>query len=609
MSDSMKNLFHLNPYFLRYPKHLFGGVAFVILSVLFQTYPAVFIREAFASVELAIAHGVTDALHQDLLRYSLLILFFSALRGLFTFLMRQTLIVMSRHIEYDLKNDLYAQYQNLDAAFYRKNNTGDLMNRISEDVSRVRMYLGPAVMYSINTFFATLLALIFMFRVDVELSLWVLAPMPLLVWAIYKVSDRINKASQDVQEQQSRMSTFAQETFSGIRVLKAFAAEDSQKSRYQKAAEDSYQKNARLFEINALFQPLMLLLVGLSTVLAVWIGGLGVIEGKWSSGVIAEFIYYVNLLTWPIASIGWVMSLIQRAEASMARIHEFMQERPIVIGPLDGYRPDHVRGEWTFENVGFTYPDTGIEALNGVDFKIEPGELVVITGKTGSGKSTLAQLLVRSMDPTSGRILLDGVDLRNWDLPTLRKHIAFVPQDAFLFSDTVGNNLRFGSPFERSEEQVITASKWASVHEDIAGFSSGYDTEIGERGVSLSGGQKQRISIARALLKEAPILVMDDALSAVDTKTESTIVQVLPQAVSGRTVLLIAQRLTVGPQADKIVVLDQGKVAELGTHKKLLEESGIYASFVQLQSQEKKKGIEVTNEPRDHKTKNTKGTA
>lgn len=605
----MKNLFHLNPYFLRYPKHLFGGVAFVILSVLFQTYPAVFIREAFASVELAIAHGVTDALHQDLLRYSLLILFFSALRGLFTFLMRQTLIVMSRHIEYDLKNDLYAQYQNLDAAFYRKNNTGDLMNRISEDVSRVRMYLGPAVMYSINTFFATLLALIFMFRVDVELSLWVLAPMPLLVWAIYKVSDRINKASQDVQEQQSRMSTFAQETFSGIRVLKAFAAEDSQKSRYQKAAEDSYQKNARLFEINALFQPLMLLLVGLSTVLAVWIGGLGVIEGKWSSGVIAEFIYYVNLLTWPIASIGWVMSLIQRAEASMARIHEFMQERPIVIGPLDGYRPDHVRGEWTFENVGFTYPDTGIEALNGVDFKIEPGELVVITGKTGSGKSTLAQLLVRSMDPTSGRILLDGVDLRNWDLLTLRKHIAFVPQDAFLFSDTVGNNLRFGSPFERSEEQVITASKWASVHEDIAGFSSGYDTEIGERGVSLSGGQKQRISIARALLKEAPILVMDDALSAVDTKTESTIVQVLPQAVSGRTVLLIAQRLTVGPQADKIVVLDQGKVAELGTHKKLLEESGIYASFVQLQSQEKKKGIEVTNEPRDHKTKNTKGTA
>jgi ATP-binding cassette subfamily B protein len=600
----MKNLFYLNRYFLRYPKHLFGGVAFVILSVLFQTYPAVFIREAFASVELAIAHGVTNALHQDLLRYSLLILFFSALRGLFTFLMRQTLIVMSRHIEYDLKNDLYAQYQHLDAAFYRKNNTGDLMNRISEDVSRVRMYLGPAVMYSINTFFATLLALIFMFRVDVELSLWVLAPMPFLVWAIYKVSDRINKASQDVQEQQSRMSTFAQETFAGIRVLKAFAAEDAQKSRYQQAAEDSYQKNARLFEINALFQPLMLLLVGLSTVLAVWIGGLGVIEGKWSSGVIAEFIYYVNLLTWPIASIGWVMSLIQRAEASMARIHEFMQEKPLVLGPVNGYCPDHVRGEWTFDNVGFTYPDTGIQALSEVNFRVQPGEMVVITGKTGSGKTTLAQLLVRSMDPSSGRILLDGVDLREWDLPTLRKHIAFVPQDAFLFSDTVGNNLRFGSPFERSQEQVETAAKWAAVHDDIVGFSSGYETEIGERGVSLSGGQKQRISMARAFLKEAPILLMDDALSAVDTKTEATIVKALPAAVSGRTSLLIAQRLSVGSKADKILVLDCGKVAEYGSHKNLLEKKGIYASLVQLQSQQKKQGLEGTNAPRKSETKN-----
>ena len=600
----MKNLFYLNRYFLRYPKHLFGGVAFVILSVLFQTYPAVFIREAFASVELAIAHGVTNVLHQDLLRYSLLILFFSALRGLFTFLMRQTLIVMSRHIEYDLKNDLYAQYQHLDAAFYRKNNTGDLMNRISEDVSRVRMYLGPAVMYSINTFFATLLALIFMFRVDVELSLWVLAPMPFLVWAIYKVSDRINKASQDVQEQQSRMSTFAQETFAGIRVLKAFAAEDAQKSRYQQAAEDSYQKNARLFEINALFQPLMLLLVGLSTVLAVWIGGLGVIEGKWSSGVIAEFIYYVNLLTWPIASIGWVMSLIQRAEASMARIHEFMQEKPLVLGPVNGYCPDHVRGEWTFDNVGFTYPDTGIQALNEVNFRVQPGEMVVITGKTGSGKTTLAQLLVRSMDPSSGRILLDGVDLREWDLPTLRKHIAFVPQDAFLFSDTVGNNLRFGSPFERSQEQVETAAKWAAVHDDIVGFSSGYETEIGERGVSLSGGQKQRISMARAFLKEAPILLMDDALSAVDTKTEATIVKALPAAVSGRTSLLIAQRLSVGSKADKILVLDSGKVAEYGSHKNLLEKKGIYASLVQLQSQQKKQGLEGTNAPRKSETKN-----
>ena len=307
----------------------------MVASVVFQTYPAIFIREAFASVEVAIESRVTNKLNQSLLKYGLLILLFSSLRGLFTFLMRQTLIVMSRHIEYDLKNDLYAQYQRLDAAFYRQNNTGDLMNRISEDVSRVRMYLGPAVMYSINTFFATVLTLVFMFRVDVALSFWVLAPMPLLVWAIYRVSDRINRASHAVQEQQSAMSTFAQETFSGIRVLKAFAAEKAQSNRYKGASEKSYQVNAELFEINALFQPLMLLLVGLSTLLAVWIGGVGVVEGKWSSGVIAEFIYYVNLLTWPIASIGWVMSLIQRAEASMERIHQFLQAEPVVHGPAN----------------------------------------------------------------------------------------------------------------------------------------------------------------------------------------------------------------------------------------------------------------------------------
>ncbi|MEY4865011.1 MAG: hypothetical protein RLZZ114_440, partial [Bacteroidota bacterium] len=486
----MRHLLLLNSYFLRYPKHLIGGVIFVVASVVFQTYPAIFIREAFGSVEVAIENGVTNELNQNLLKYGLLILLFSALRGLFTFLMRQTLIVMSRHIEYDLKNDLYAQYQRLDAAFYRKNNTGDLMNRISEDVSRVRMYLGPAVMYSINTFFATVLTLVFMFRVDVALSLWVLAPMPLLVWAIYRVSDRINRASHAVQEQQSAMSTFAQETFSGIRVLKAFAAEKAQSNRYKSASEKSYQVNAELFEINALFQPLMLLLVGLSTLLAVWIGGLGVVEGKWSSGVIAEFIYYVNLLTWPIASIGWVMSLIQRAEASMERIHQFLQAEPVVNGPANGYKPEHIRGEWTFESVSFVYLDSGIEALHDFNLRVEPGELVVLTGKTGSGKSTLVQLMVRSMDPTSGRILLDGVDLREWDLEYLRKQVAFVPQDAFLFSDTVAENLRFGTTCELSDLELVEAAQAAAVHEDVLGFEKGYETVVGERGVALSGGQK-----------------------------------------------------------------------------------------------------------------------
>ena len=556
----------------------------MVASVVFQTYPAIFIREAFGSVEVAIENGVTNELNQNLLKYGLLILLFSALRGLFTFLMRQTLIVMSRHIEYDLKNDLYAQYQRLDAAFYRKNNTGDLMNRISEDVSRVRMYLGPAVMYSINTFFATVLTLVFMFRVDVALSFWVLAPMPLLVWAIYRVSDRINRASHAVQEQQSAMSTFAQETFSGIRVLKAFAAEKAQSNRYKSASEKSYQVNAELFEINALFQPLMLLLVGLSTLLAVWIGGLGVVEGKWSSGVIAEFIYYVNLLTWPIASIGWVMSLIQRAEASMERIHQFLQAEPVVNGPANGYKPEHIRGEWTFESVSFVYPDSGIEALHDFNLRVESGELVVLTGKTGSGKSTLVQLMVRSMDPTSGRILLDGIDLREWDLEYLRKQVAFVPQDAFLFSDTVAENLRFGNTSELSDLELVEAAQAASVHDDVLGFEKGYETVVGERGVALSGGQKQRLSIARAFLKKAPVLVLDDSLSAVDPKTESYIVEMLPKSVVGRTAFVVAQRLSVAPFASKIVVLEEGKLIEIGNHKELLENQGFYASLVELQS-------------------------
>ena len=571
----------------------------MVASVVFQTYPAIFIREAFGSVEVAIENGVTNELNQNLLKYGLLILLFSALRGLFTFLMRQTLIVMSRHIEYDLKNDLYAQYQRLDAAFYRKNNTGDLMNRISEDVSRVRMYLGPAVMYSINTFFATVLTLVFMFRVDVALSFWVLAPMPLLVWAIYRVSDRINKASHAVQEQQSAMSTFAQETFSGIRVLKAFAAEKAQSSRYKSASEKSYQVNAELFEINALFQPLMLLLVGLSTLLAVWIGGLGVVEGKWSSGVIAEFIYYVNLLTWPIASIGWVMSLIQRAEASMERIHQFLQAEPVVNGPANGYKPEHIRGEWTFESVSFVYPDSGIEALHDFNLRVEPGELVVLTGKTGSGKSTLVQLMVRSMDPTSGRILLDGVDLREWDLEYLRKQVAFVPQDAFLFSDTVAENLRFGNTSELSDLELVEAAQAASVHDDVLGFEKGYETVVGERGVALSGGQKQRLSIARAFLKKAPVLVLDDSLSAVDPKTESYIVEMLPKSVVGRTAFVVAQRLSVAPFASKIVVLEEGKLIEIGNHKELLENQGFYASLVELQSRRTR-----SDSGEGHQTKN-----
>ena len=580
-------LFRLNKYFLRYPRHLVGGVLFVVLSVIFQTYPAVFIRHAFDAVEVAIIDGVGEGLTAVLIRYGLLILLFSALRGLFTFLMRHTLIVMSRHIEFDLKNDLYAHYQKLDAGFYKRNNTGDLMNRISEDVSRVRMYLGPAVMYSINTVFATIFTLSFMFSVDVELSLWVLSPMPLLVWAIYRVSDKVNKHSHAVQVQQSAMSTLAQETFAGIRVLKAFAKGKAQTERYAKAADKSMALSEELIRVNALFQPLMLLLVALSTIIAVWVGGQGVIDGKWNSGVIAEFIYYVNLLTWPIASIGWVMSLTQRAEASMQRISEFLmtepevKEDPLAVEPalLSGQK----EGAIEFSNVSYTYPDSGIEALKNISLSIPAGHTVVIVGRTGSGKSTLTQLLTRSFDPSSGVVRLENQDLKKYPLKALRRKMAVVPQDQLLFSETIRENISFGSAVEVSLSEIEGAAKKAHVHKDILLFSKKYETVVGEHGLTLSGGQKQRISLARALLKNAPVLVLDDAFSAIDTHTEEQILKNLKTELTGRTALIITQRFSCVHFADVVVLMDNGSILEKGSHMELLAAGKEYAKLYSVQ--------------------------
>ena len=580
-------LFRLNKYFLRYPRHLVGGVLFVVLSVIFQTYPAVFIRHAFDAVEVAIIDGVGEGLTAVLIRYGLLILLFSALRGLFTFLMRQTLIVMSRHIEFDLKNDLYAHYQKLDAGFYKRNNTGDLMNRISEDVSRVRMYLGPAVMYSINTVFATIFTLSFMFSVDVELSLWVLSPMPFLVWAIYRVSDKVNKFSHAVQVQQSAMSTLAQETFAGIRVLKAFAKGKAQTERYAIAADKSMTLSEELIRVNALFQPLMLLLVASSTIIAVWVGGQGVIDGKWNSGVIAEFIYYVNLLTWPIASIGWVMSLTQRAEASMQRISEFLmtepevKEDPLAVEPalLSGQK----EGAIEFSNVSYTYPDSGIEALKNISLSIPAGHTVVIVGRTGSGKSTLTQLLTRSFDPSSGVVRLENQDLKKYPLKALRRKMAVVPQDQLLFSETIRENISFGSAVEVSLSEIEGAAKKAHVHKDILLFSKKYETVVGEHGLTLSGGQKQRISLARALLKNAPVLVLDDAFSAIDTHTEEQILKNLKTELTGRTALIITQRFSCVHFADVVVLMDNGSILEKGSHIELLAAGKEYAKLYSVQ--------------------------
>lgn len=581
----MRALWSLNPYFLRYPWHLLGGVVFVIASAVFSVYPAIYIRQAFDTVSEALRlQSDSGALLRALLGYSALILLLSALRGAFTFLMRQTLIVMSRHIEYELKNDIYRHYQDLDQTFYRRNATGDLMNRISEDVSRVRMYLGPGVMYTINTAFSTGLTLVFMFQVDPKLSWITLAPMPVLVWAIYRVSTLINQRSHAVQEQQSAISTLAQETFSGIRVLKVYGLEAEQTDRYAASSEKSYQLNRDLYRVNALFAPLMMLLVGLSTVLTVWIGGEGVIEGRLSPGVIAEFVYYVGLLTWPIASIGWVMSLIQRAEASMERINDFMDVVPAVQEPNSAHQAQ-VQGAWTFENVSYTYPDSGIQALRDVSFTVNPGETVVVVGRTGSGKSSLVGLMNRLMDPSQGRVLLDGVDLRTWDLQALRASIGTVPQDPFLFSDSVADNIAFGSlNAERSD--VERQAELADVADDIRGFPQGFDTVVGERGVTLSGGQKQRVSIARALMKQPQVLLFDDALSAVDTETEVTILSNLKARLEGLTAVLITQRLSCVHLADRIIVLEDGRVAQQGSHSELVAQPGVYAELYALQSQQ-----------------------
>lgn len=586
----MKALWTLNPYFWKYKWLLISGISFVVLSASFAVYPAIFIREAFDQVANSISNNdnsdvASVALRNALILYSLLILGMSILKGLFTFLMRQTLIVMSRHIEYDLKNNIYHHYQKLDNTFYRRNSTGDLMNRISEDVSKVRMYVGPSLMYAINTAFATILTLIFMFSVDFKLSILTLAPMPVLVYCIYKVSGLINKRSHAVQKQQSAISTLAQETFSGLRVLKAFGLEEEQTQRYAKSAYASFEKNEKLYRVNALFMPLLLLLVGSSTLIAVWIGGEGVIEGRLSPGVIAEFIFYVNLLTWPIASIGWVMSMVQRAEASMDRINDFLKINPEIIDKENVITPKSIKGLIEFRNVSYTYPESKKRAVINLSIKILPGETVVIVGKTGAGKSTLVSLINRLMDPVLGDIFIDGEDVKNWQLEKLRQSIGTVPQDPFLFSDSVFDNISFGTS-DASLKDVMFYADVANLTDDIQGFSNGFDTVVGERGITLSGGQKQRLSIARALIKKPKIVLFDDALSSVDTDTESKILSALKTQLDSVTTIIVTQRLSAVHLADRILVFDEGKLIQQGTHMDLVKESGIYSELYSLQNPE-----------------------
>lgn len=584
----VKSLWTLNRYFWRYRWRFAIGFFCVGTAATFAVFPAVFIRRAFdevavAMTEIGLAGSMaSEPLKKALLIYSLVILGMSVMKGLFTFLMRQTLIVMSRLIEADLKDDIYAHYQSLDQAFYLRNSTGDLMNRISEDVSRVRMYLGPALMYSINMLFSLTLTLSFMFSVDVKLSVMTLAPMPLIVWSIYRVSKLINQRSTAVQAQQSAISTLAQETFSGIRVLKSFALEKGQSERHLISANASFARNEGLYRVNALFMPLMLLLVGVSTAIAVWVGGQGVVDGRLTPGVIAEFVFYVGLLTWPIASMGWVVSLTQRAAASMQRINDFLQAEPSVASEADTIAPSVIQGALVVDKVSLTY-ESGIEALKEVSFTINAGETVVIVGLTGSGKTSLAHLLTRQMDPSKGQIAMDGLDIKQWPLNDLRHAIGMVPQDSFLFSDTVAENIAFGDA-NASREAIEKEAKLACVHDDIMGFTMNYDTVVGERGVTLSGGQKQRICIARAMMKQPALMVFDDALSAVDSETESQLLEGLKSRLKGLTSIIITQRLNAVHQADQILVMDAGQLVQSGKHRDLMQEEGLYADLYRLQN-------------------------
>lgn len=587
----MKHLFYLNKYFYKYRWRLLPGLLFVIISNYFGVLPAQVIRVAFDLVRENISlyrlfngfqrqEEVYAIFGSSLLLFGALILALSLLRGFFLFLMRQTIILTSRHIEYDLKNEIYAHYQKLDLAFFRRNNTGDLMNRVTEDVTRVRAYLGPAVMYSINTLVLSIMVITAMFRVNATLAWYALLPIPVLIFILLKVNKIINRRSERIQRQLSVLSSFVQETFSGIRVIKTYNRQAQKQSTFRKESEHYKNVSISLVKAQAIFFPLILFLVGLSTIITVFVGGIQVARGNITSGNIAEFIVYVNQLTFPAMSLAWVTSLIQRAAASQERINEFLKTRPNIVSPNQEVRK--VAGQVEFRNVSFTYPDTGIQALKNVSFRAGKGKILAIIGRTGSGKSTIASLIMRMYDPDQGVIAIDGKDLKSFNLQSLRSQIGYVPQDVFLFSDTIGRNVAFGMD-QADSHAIERAAKAAAVYDNIMGFEKQFDTEIGERGLTLSGGQKQRISIARALIKDPEILIFDDCLSAVDTKTEEEILHNLNGIMRNKTSIFISHRVSTVKNADHILVLDAGKIVEEGNHNMLMRMEGTYYDLYQKQ--------------------------
>jgi ATP-binding cassette subfamily B protein len=589
----MKELAYLNKYLIKYKWKLIWGTVFVVISTGLKILPTIYVRKSIDLViknvreyqlldKSVVQQDFFNDFSQNILFYAILMLLMALLSGVFLYFVRQTLIVMSRLIEFDLKNEIFLHYQSLPLSFYRRNSTGDLMNRISEDVGRVRMYLGPSIMYGLQliTLFTMLVPL--MFYISPKLTFFSLLPLPFLSIAVFYVNNIIEHRSDEIQKSQSRLSTFVQEAFSGIRVLKSFTRENESVAGFTKESNQYKHQSIKLTKVEALFFPLIMALIGVSTVLTVYVCSVEVLNGRLTIGNMAEFIIYVNLLTWPVTFLGWTSSQVKRAEASQKRINEFLKEKTNIVSEKNLAR--EIEGRVEFQNVGFTYPDTGIKALKNISFTIEPGESLGIIGTTGSGKSTISNLVSRLYDATSGEVVIDGVPIKDYELVNLRKQMGTVPQDVFLFSDTIFNNIGFGLD-EMNESMIVQAAKDADVYENVQAFPQGFGTRIGERGITLSGGQKQRVSIARAIARKPKILILDDALSAVDTKTENNILNSLKKIMQGRTTIIISHRVSSAKLANKIIVLDDGAIVEHGTHESLLAQNGMYKELFEKQMQ------------------------
>ncbi|TAF71998.1 MAG: ABC transporter ATP-binding protein [Flavobacterium sp.] len=589
----MKELRYLDKYFIKYKFSFSLGILITIIAQIFSLFTPKLISSSLEAIEKfdklsSVEKSSTMVIGQyreELIHNVLLIIATTIIAGFLTFLMRQTLIVMSRHIEFDLKNEVFRQYENLSQNFYKQNRTGDLMNRISEDVSKVRMYVGPAVMYTINTFIRFAIVIAYMYNVSPRLTLYTLLPLPILSYAIFKLSSEINIRSTVFQQYLSKVSSFTQEIFSGIRVIKAYSLENQQQNNLISLAEESKSKSLSLARVQSLFGPLMLALIGISNLVVIYFGGMLYINGTIKSiGTIAEFILYVNMLTWPVASLGWVSSMVQEAEASQKRLNEFLK----IVPDIQNNNPSSstIDGTISFENVSYTYEDTNIEALKNISFTVKKGETLAILGKTGSGKSTLLSLISRMYDVTEGQVKIDGKEISQLNLFDLRNSIGIVPQDAFLFSDSIKNNIKFGKE-NATDDEVIAAAKSAVVHDNIEGFNKGYETILGERGITLSGGQKQRVSIARAIIKKPEILLFDDCLSAVDTETEEAILNNLFEICKDKTTIIVSHRVSSAKNADKIIILENGQIIQQGTHNQLINENGYYSALYLKQLSEK----------------------